>query len=69
MNDRPTCQTCRWWDPPTHGNALAGTCRRNPPVFTTVRRAIWPGSASDDWCGEHAEPTRARTDAKRKEAT
>ncbi len=47
------CDKCRFWKAPTHGNALTGECRFNPPAYTTVVRTIWPCTKGDDWCGKH----------------
>lgn len=44
--DKPTCQTCRFWDP----SGLSGICRRYPKQGGSE----WTVTHMLDWCGEHA---------------
>ncbi len=42
-----TCGSCAHYD-------LDRTfCRRDPPVVVDNRKAIWPRTVFDDWCGRH----------------
>lgn len=67
MAQHNTCETCRFWAPPSprfpHG---LGACHRRAPAVRLVpidgdgvlteRRdaeAIWAETDADDWCGEH----------------
>lgn len=36
MADRPTCKTCRWWEPLGRGIHLQGCCRRLPPRVAVI---------------------------------
>jgi len=54
MTDRPTCETCRWWDKEgrpweKRGDYDPGRCRRHPPTFHG-----FPSAYNRDWCGEHS---------------
>ena len=53
MSERPTCETCRFWD--------GGECHRWPPTIHPELRwgddyqneGYWPHISKNDWCGEH----------------
>lgn len=55
---RPTCKTCRYWEPWDYGND--GECRRYPPApvmspaFNNgeVPGSFCPDTGRDSWCGE-----------------
>ena len=48
-----TCSTCRYWKP---GRPGWGSCRRYPPMGAD---GMWPGTAGEAWCGEHAMSAEA----------
>ena len=51
MNDRRTCEQCRWWhrEEPTDQN---GQCRRYPPIAATAHGLVRPTMAEENFCGE-----------------
>lgn len=56
--DRPTCETCPWFEA---WERSSGECRRHAPQprvlleNTDEEHVIprWPELCSEDWCGEH----------------
>ncbi len=55
----PICNACKHWDnseaAPGSDFGATGMCRRAAPtVDFRYRRAAWPFSFADDWCGEHS---------------
>lgn len=55
MTNRPTCKTCRFWAAPDRETYYRADCRIRAPLFVAgYSCAVWPASAPDDWCGEHA---------------
>jgi hypothetical protein len=66
MSDRPTCETCRWWDwigrhvgptiVSTGEPVTRGYCRRHAPIVSDWEDGDvhWPATHPTDWCGEHA---------------
>lgn len=55
MADRPTCATCRFFDPHEEDPIHYGLCRVAPPIVVAgVTR--WPLVKTEDWCGKHDAP-------------
>ena len=58
MSDRPTCETCRWWDDLSWWEEYHGYCRVLPPSCVKNHAdedlGPWPVTRASDWCGEHA---------------
>ena len=57
--DQRCCGTCRHWKRAAESGeeAVNGECRRYPPtVFVDEEgtMSLWPYTATDDTCGEHA---------------
>lgn len=56
---KPTCESCRFFQPDGEVTNPAGRCLRFPPhpvdpVDITARRwGYWPTVKPGDWCGEH----------------
>jgi hypothetical protein len=56
---KPRCADCRYWETT---DSDIGDCRRAPPGVSTLApeaaasggalRAVWPQTATADWCGE-----------------
>ena len=44
-----TCNLCEWWVSAA-ADAAFGTCRAHPPTVDQGA-AVWPSTASDEWCG------------------
>lgn len=68
--DRPTCETCRYWecvDARAEESETNGVCRRYPPARIAnpeyeeiASDGFWPWTRGDaDWCGEHATAAEA----------
>lgn len=58
--DSPTCRTCPYWSDPL--------CKKNAPTLEYgpgYAFASWPGTAGDDWCGEHPDFTAWQKETKR----
>lgn len=65
MSDRPTCETCRFFDvavPGSEKGGPGGFCRRHAPTAFAgndedwdAAEAMWPwiDNAEENWCGEH----------------
>jgi hypothetical protein len=59
--DRPTCETCPFWDGPDEVGL--GICRKHAPTPSTTRTEpeksfrfpVWPLTVEDEWCGEHPD--------------
>lgn len=56
--NRPTCETCPFWEQPKDGSI--GQCRKNAPLNAGTHYAIrvfaaWPETGRADWCGEHPQ--------------
>jgi hypothetical protein len=64
--DRPTCETCPFWDGPDEVGT--GICRRHAPTPAkrsteqdkseqdkSERFPVWPRTVEDEWCGEHPD--------------
>lgn len=51
--DRPTCETCPFWNR-HHKDDLGGQCRKDPPK---LKRGIsnWPSTYEAEWCGCHPD--------------
>jgi len=47
--ERPTCESCIYWDE-LETNGETGECHRHAPAKESVD--LWPRTRYDDWCGE-----------------
>lgn len=59
--ERPTCGTCRWWEPgfviPRPPEQKRGECRIRAPMAR-----VFPLTSKGDWCGEHTPKETEETD-------
>ena len=61
MSAKPSCKTCRFWEPGLLNDAGKGThvakdrgeCRKDPPVANLQdnHRGLWPICLATDFCG------------------
>ena len=70
-NEKPTCATCIYWQGQLADDDIDGdgsrTCRKRAPMIAfgqcdstaaaigVSQLAVFPGTNSDDWCGEHQD--------------
>ena len=54
--DRPTCETCVFWERNREG-VTGGTCRIRAPVCGGEfnEETMFPPQQSASWCGEHPD--------------
>ncbi len=54
--DKPTCETCPYWDSDSCVEEFWCACRRNPPTLEgDEERGGWLATHRENWCGEHPD--------------
>lgn len=51
IHEKERCEDCKYFNTNDFGNG--GTCRRYPPIDSSVNNVVFPFVRETTWCGEY----------------